>query len=186
MGVKNFIKSFDLENPEWSGLPEGFPNCDLKDLTSNEIGQFSAIKTLWEMSRPKKIESRSRVWEDPKGYQYLAVWQNAALLRVLVRKFTLTLPLDRTLNQPLEYRLKAQMDDEARSVKRNIEEGWKRPTTSEYLQFLGYSQASLEELRGDVRDCKTDGLLKLTPQQTFLLAANYYLQLTTILKTPKL
>lgn len=39
------------------------------------------------------------------------------------------------------------MDDEARSVKRNIEEGWKRSTTSEFLQFLGYSQGSLEELR---------------------------------------
>ena len=55
------------------------------------------------------------------------------------------------------------MDDEARSVKRNIEEGWKRPTTAEYLQFLGYSQASLEELRGDVRDCKTDGFLRSVP-----------------------
>ena len=52
------------------------------------------------------------------------------------------------------------MDDEARSTKRNIEEGWKRPTSSEYLQFLGYSQGSLEEFKGDVRDCKTDGFLK--------------------------
>ena len=166
MGVKDFVKKFDFEKPDWTGLPEGFPNCDLKNLTSNEIGQLGAIKTLWEMSRPERIESRSRVWEDPEGYQYLAVWQNAALLRVLVRKFTLTLPLDRTLNQSLEYRLKAQMDDAARSVKRNIEEGWKRPTTSEYLQFLGYSQASLEELRGDIRDCKTDGFLKSVPGST--------------------
>ena len=43
------------------------------------------------------------------------------------------------------------------------EEGWKRPTTSECLQFLGYSQGSLEELRGDVRDCKTDGFLPSKP-----------------------
>lgn len=187
MKIKNFVKNFDFENPDWSGLPEGFPNCELGDLTNNEIGQFGAIKTLWEMSRPEKIESRSRVWEDPKGYQYLAVWQNAALLRVLVRKFTSTLPLmsnkgrfkgelkvakdqlgtlKPTLNKPLEYRLKAQMDDAARSVKRNIEEGWKRPTTSEYLQFLGYSQASLEEVKGDVRDCKTDGFLLSKPLST--------------------
>lgn len=120
------------------------------------ISQISAEKVLKELNQPKKTSSRSRVWQDPKGYQYLAIWQNAALLRVLVRKFTLTLPRS-------EYRLKSQMDDEARSVKRNIEEGWKRPTTSEYLQFLGYSQASLEELRGDIRDGKTDGFLKSVP-----------------------
>ncbi|MBI4079193.1 MAG: four helix bundle protein [Candidatus Levybacteria bacterium] len=111
-------------------------------------------KTLKELNAPAQPLQRSRIWKDPKGYQYLAVWQNAAFLRVLIRKFTLTLPL-------WEKRLKAQMDDCARSQKRNIEEGWKRPTTSEYLQFVGYSQASLEELKGDVRDCKTDGFLRV-------------------------
>lgn len=55
------------------------------------------------------------------------------------------------------------MDDSARSQKRNIEEGWKRPTTSEYLEFLGFAQASLEELKGDIRDAKTDGFLKSKP-----------------------
>lgn len=156
MTLKEFIKKFSFEKPDWGNLPEGFPECDLSGLTSTEIGKFAAIRNLWELSRPQKIQARSRVWKDPKGYQYLAVWQNAALLRVLVRVFTKGLPKG-------EYRLKAQMDDEARSVKRNIEEGWKRPTTSEYLQFLGYSQASLEELRGDIRDCKTDGFLLSRP-----------------------
>lgn len=124
--------------------------------TSEEIAKELAEKTFKELSQPQRPKARSRVWKDPKGYQYLAVWQNAALLRVLVRKFTLTLPLG-------ERRLKAQMDDEARSTKRNIEEGWKRPSTTEFLKFLGYSQASLEELKGDVRDCKTDGFLKSQP-----------------------
>lgn len=110
-------------------------------------------RSLEELKAPQKPKQRSRVWTDPNGFQYLGVWQNAALLRVLVRKFTLTLPL-------WEKRLKAQMDDCARSQKRNIEEGWKRSTTSEYLQFLGYSQGSLEELKGDIRDAKTDGFLK--------------------------
>ena len=73
--------------------------------------------------------TKTRQWRHPEGYKNLAVWQNTALLRVLIRKFTLTLPLNRTLNKPLEYRLKAQMDDAARSTKRNIEEGWKRPTS---------------------------------------------------------
>lgn len=59
-----------------------------------------------------------------------------------------------------------QIDDAARSVKRNIEEGWKRPTTKEYLIFLGYSQASLEEVKGDIRDAKTDGFLPSRPLTT--------------------
>ena len=156
MTLKEFINNFNFKSPNWNQLPGNFPDCDLGGLDSSEVGKFNAIRTLWELNQPERPKSRSRVWQDPKGYQYLAVWQNAALLRVLVRVFTKGLPKG-------EYRLKAQMDDEARSVKRNIEEGWKRPTTSEYLQFLGYSQASLEELRGDVRDCKTDGFLISRP-----------------------
>lgn len=157
MKIKDLVKRFNFSKPNWGNLPEGFPDCDLVGLTSAEIGKFMAIRNLWELSKPQKIQARSRVWQDPKGYQYLAVWQNAALLRVLVRVFTKgCLPRG-------EYRLKAQMDDEARSIKRNIEEGWKRPTTSEYLKFLGYSQASLEELRGDIRDCKTDEFLESRP-----------------------
>jgi len=126
-------------------------------MTKNKtISQKLAEKTIQELAKPERPKARSRVWQDPKGYQYLGVWQNAALLRILVRVFTKGLPKS-------EYRLKAQMDDEARSAKRNIEEGWKRPTTSEYLQFLGYSQGSLEELKGDIRDCKTDGFLPSRP-----------------------
>ncbi len=114
--------------------------------------------TLQELNTPDRPLQKSRIWQDPSGYQYLGVWQNAALLRVLVRKFTLTLPL-------WEKRLKAQMDDCARSQKRNVEKGWKRPTTSEYLQFLGYSQASLEELKGDIRDAKIDGFDKVSLEE---------------------
>lgn len=147
---------------------------DFSGMSFQEVGNALAEKTFQELaqmqSKDKHPVQDSRVWKDSKGYQYLGAWQNAALLRVLVRKFTETLPLfptlksplNQTLNQPLksEHRLIAQMNDEARSTKRNIEEGFKRPTTMEYLTFLGYSQASLEELRGDIRDCKTDGLLK--------------------------
>lgn len=128
---------------------------------SNDIVKELIEKTMRELAAPPKPLQRSRVWNDPNGFQYLGVWQNAALLRVLVRKFTLTLPLK-------ELRLKAQLDDAARSQKRNIEEGWKRPTTSEYLNFLGYAQGSLEEVKGDLRDCKTDGFLKSQPGSTLI------------------
>lgn len=129
--------------------------------TQQQVILEAVTKTMQELNTSPQPEQRSRIWQDPEGYQSLGVWQNASLLRVLTRKFTLSLPL-------WEKRLKAQMDDCARSVKRNIEEGWKRPTTSEYLDFLGYSQASLEELKGDIRDCKTDGFLKSQPGSNLL------------------
>lgn len=118
-------------------------------------------KSKKELEAREKPVQKSRVWKDPQGYMYLGAWQNAALLRVLIRKFTLTLPL-------WEKRLKAQLDDAARSQKRNIEEGYKRTTTSEYLQFIGFSQGSLEEVKGDIRDAKTDGFLKSVPNSTLM------------------
>lgn len=124
------------------------------------ISQQLAEKTSRELSAAKNPQSNSRIWQESEGYQRLGAWQNAALLRVLIRVFTKSC-LPRS-----EYRLKAQLDDAARSVKRNIEEGWKRPTTKEYLIFLGYSQASLEEVKGDIRDAKTDGFLPSQPLTT--------------------
>ncbi|MDO9027436.1 MAG: four helix bundle protein [Candidatus Roizmanbacteria bacterium] len=127
---------------------------------TDSISQQLAEKTMRELRTAEKSQAQSRTWTDPEGYQRLGVWQNAALLRVLIRVFTKgCLPRS-------EYRLKAQLDDAARSVKRNIEEGWKRPTTKEYLTFLGYSQASLEEVKGDIRDAKTDGFLPSQPLST--------------------
>lgn len=166
---------------------------DYSGILSSEVGKSLAEKTLKEMGLDKNGKpfplfanktpnQDSRNWQDPNGFQYLGVWQNAALLQILVRKFTGTLPLFPTLNQPSpalrgqpltstlnpcplksEHRLIAQMDDCARSVIRNIEEGFKRPTTKEYLEFLGFSQGSLEELKGDIRDCKTYGYLFSQP-----------------------
>ena len=110
-------------------------------------------KTYRELAQPKGPEARSRVWTDPEGYRYLVPWSNAALLRFLIRLQTSGLPKS-------EYRRKSQLDDAARSVVRNIEEGYKRATTSEYLQFIGYSQGSLEEVKGDIREMTEDRFLR--------------------------
>lgn len=113
-------------------------------------------KTYKELAQPEKPGSRSRVWRSTNGYIFLVPWANAALLRVLVRKFTARLPL-------AERRLKAQLDDAARSIIANIEEGYARPTTSQYVDFLGYSQASLKEVKGDVQRSLQDGWLRSKP-----------------------
>lgn len=96
--------------------------------------------------------TKTRQWRHPEGYKYLVVWKNAVKLQEMVREFTKTLPYS-------ERRRKDHMNDASRSVQRNIEEGYKRPTTKEYLDFLGYSQGSLEEVKGDVRDCLRDGFM---------------------------
>jgi len=100
-----------------------------------------------------RIPYSTRQWKHPEGYKYLAPWTNAVLLRFLIRKFTEGLSRS-------EYRTKTQLDDAGRSVVSNIEEGYKRPTTKEYLDFLGFSQGSLEEIKGLVRQVCQDGFLK--------------------------
>lgn len=112
-----------------------------------------AEKTYRELSAPNKPSSRSRVWQATEGYRFLVQWTNLVLLEILIRLFTKTLPKS-------EYRLKAQLDDAVRSSVANMEEGWKRANTSEYLQFLGYCQGSLEEVKGDIRRCLQNGFLR--------------------------
>jgi four helix bundle protein len=102
------------------------------------------------------IYHKTRQWTHPEGYKYLAPWTNAVLLRFLIRKFTDELPRS-------EYRAKTQLDDAARSVVANIEEGYKRSTTKEYLNFIGFSQGSLEEVKGDIKRAHQDGFLKSKP-----------------------
>lgn len=110
-------------------------------------------KTFQELQIPEKPQTRSRVWQSPNGYIFLVAWSNASLLRVLVRTFTRSFPRS-------EYRLKAQLDDAARSVIANIEEGFTRPTTAEYLTYLGFSEASLREVKGDIQRSLQDGFIK--------------------------
>ena len=131
--IQEFIKNFDINNPDWGSLPDGFPDCSLSGCSSSEVGRFNAICGLWEVYKPKRPrDARSRTWGDPEGYRHLIPWSNTVLLRHFVRETTSSLPKS-------EYRRKAQLDDAARSVVRNMEEGYKRATTSEYLDFIGYS-----------------------------------------------
>lgn len=121
-----------------------------------DIADELAAKTFDELKQKEKPVQDSRVWKDPEGYRYLFPWSNLVLLRFLVRFLTGSLPKS-------EFRRKAQIDDAARSSVRNIEEGFKRPTTKEYLEFLGFSQGSLEEVKGDIRELTEDKFLKSQP-----------------------
>jgi four helix bundle protein len=118
----------------------------------NPVVQELIDKTFRELAQSEKPQQRSRVSTAPNAYIHLVSWSNASLLRVMVQIFTHSLPKS-------SYRLKNQLDDAARSVIANIEEGFARPTTSEYVTFLGYSQASLIEVKGDIQRSRQDNLL---------------------------
>lgn len=128
---------------------------------NDTISQQLSAKIMKEFELAEKSQSSSRSWTDPEGYKYLVPWSNAVLLRFFVRRFTESLPKS-------EYRRKSQVDDAARSVVRNIEEGFKRTTTKEYLQFVGYSQGSLEEVKGDVRELAEDKFLGSKPGSSLI------------------
>lgn len=122
----------------------------------NPVIQENIDKTFRELAARTKPHARSRISHTPNGYIHLVAWSNASLLRILVVRFTLTL-------HKSQYRRRIQVDDAARSTVANIEEGFARPTTSEYLNFLGFSQASLIEVKGDVQRSLQDGLLTAKP-----------------------
>lgn len=123
---------------------------------SSQVVEELVKKTYAELARNPSPKLSSRVWKSSNGYIFLVVWSNASLLRVFIRRFTEALPRQ-------EFRLKAQLNDAARSVVANIEEGYARPTTKEYLDYLGFSQASLKEVKGDIQRSLQDGFLRSIP-----------------------
>lgn len=87
-----------------------------------------------------------------QGYKKLVVWRNAHNLRKRIYDITQRFSYS-------EIRRKTQMNDAARSVKQNIQEGY-RQSLGKYINALkNISQASLSELHGDIEDCYEDKLI---------------------------
>jgi four helix bundle protein len=89
--------------------------------------------------------------KNPIGYRILLTWKQAGDIYRRAKDFTRIY-----LTYIKDDRLTNHINDSARSVQRNIEEGYKRSTTKEYVQFIGYSRASLEELKGDFEELKRE------------------------------
>lgn len=130
------------------------------------IAQDLAERTLKELQKDKPpvnspelpfripvIERTMRQAQNLQGYKASAHWQTASLLRDLIQLYLAIIPGH-------QFRRKTQLEDAARSMVATIEEGWARPSTKEYLDYLGFSQASLTEVRGDIERLHTDGYLK--------------------------
>lgn len=84
---------------------------------------------------------------NPYGYKKLLVYNKAEELQRECARFTSHFPREKTL-----IALADQMDRSARSVKQNIVEGWKRNSTKEYYDFLGFSLGANAELEEDCDD----------------------------------
>lgn len=83
----------------------------------------------------------------PYGYRDLLVYKKAEQLQMDCSELTHLFPRTKTL-----IALADQMDRSARSVKQNIVEGWKRNTSKEYYDFLGFSMGANSELEEDCDD----------------------------------
>ncbi|MEK7629538.1 MAG: four helix bundle protein [Patescibacteria group bacterium] len=81
------------------------------------------------------------------GYRELLVYKKAEELQMALADYVKTFSHSKTL-----LALSDQMERSARSTKQNITEGWKRNSTREYYQFLGYAVASNAELEEDFTD----------------------------------
>ncbi len=89
----------------------------------------------------------------PEGYKKLIVWQIAYTLRQRVYNITKRFP-------KAEMRRVSQMNATARSVKQNIQEGYKQTSLPKYISYLrDIALPSLSELFGDIEDCYDDRLI---------------------------
>jgi four helix bundle protein len=89
--------------------------------------------------------------KNPVGYKQLLTWQQSGQIIIRVKNF-----VKYYLPGYGDKRLISHLIDSARSVQRNIEEGYKRASTREYVEFLGFSRGSLEELKGDFEELKRE------------------------------
>ena len=86
----------------------------------------------------------------PYGYKKLLVYKKAEELQLACAELTSHFPHSPRYKTLLA--LADQMDCSARSVKQNIVEGWKRNSTKEYYDFLGFSLGANAELEEDCDD----------------------------------
>lgn len=84
---------------------------------------------------------------NPYGYRNLLTYKKADELQSLCAELAVLFPKEKTC-----IALADQMNRSARSTKQNITEGWKRNSTKEYYEFLGYALASNAELEEDFTD----------------------------------
>ena len=120
--------------------------------TSPVLSRKPPVHSIKTPFRIPAIEKTTRQAASTQGYKASGYWQTASLLRDLIQLYLTEIP-------PHQFRRKTQLEDAARSMVSTFEEGWARPTTKELLDYIGFSQGSLTEVRGDIERLLTDGYL---------------------------
>ena len=107
---------------------------------------------------------------NPLGYKKLLTWRQANEIFELTEEFVKTLPKYHPETGQKTMDTADHMLRSARSVVRNIEEGYSRSSTKEYVTFLGFSKGSLEELLNDFEYCWRNHLgdAKISERAIFL------------------
>ncbi|MCK4810090.1 MAG: four helix bundle protein [Candidatus Omnitrophica bacterium] len=98
------------------------------------------------------MDERIHERRETLAYEKLKFYQDIYQIRKFIHKITKRF-------STIHLRLISQMRDAARSAKQNIREGYRKGTLGEYIHSIRISLGSLEELSGDVEDCKDDGLI---------------------------
>ncbi len=88
---------------------------------------------------------------NPLGYKTLRTYIQGEEIYELTKKFTADF-----LNPIKDSRLIGHFNDSARSVPRNIAEGYGRNNTKQYIEFMGFSFGSLLELLEDYLEFEKD------------------------------
>jgi hypothetical protein len=52
MKIINFVKNYNILEPDWSKLPPGFPNCDISELNNEEKIIWEIIVLAWINEHP--------------------------------------------------------------------------------------------------------------------------------------
>jgi len=86
----------------------------------------------------------------PEGYRELLVYKKTQSLQKEILPFVVLFPKTKTF-----YDLADQISRSMRSTTKNIVEGWKRNTTKEYFEFLGFAIGSNSEMMEDLADIAT-------------------------------
>lgn len=136
-------------------------NGKLREITGGQgrrepLNSHTSPQTPVTPFRIPVIEKTTRQAASTQGYKASAHWQTASLLHDLINLWTPSLP---SLHYQ-EARKREQVESAVWGTVSTIEEGWARPSTKEYLDFLGFSQASLAEVRGGIERFGTKGYLK--------------------------
>lgn len=157
MGYDPKTKTFRKEVGEnRSGLGDSKRNRSLNS-------SYPSPNSSYHLAQPKagiRIKALEKTfYQSPTGttYRYSPLYRNAIVLQLLIEKFT------SGLDSRMHHRLITQVNDAARSVVANIAEGYSRPTSVEYIKFLGFSKASLEEIITDIIHAKDTELLQSNP-----------------------